>query len=225
MKKFLKIMLIIFAVLIIVMCSVYISTRIIYSANIKEYNNRQTIRKEIESESLNNDFNENNYIELDDLTISLENLKYYPDGNDDYQASSIVGADNKNLLLTTINFSNKENLSVNIKSLQYLIFDENNNIIAENYQSKNGLNYMKGFIYEKYSEKSLSKALKHVIAVGRAQNNITEDISIVSTTFATNVNYIPKQLTIRLFDLQYSIDGKKSKSLGLDDFEFVININ
>ena len=224
MKKSSKIMLIILVVFIILISIIYITTRIINSSNINDYNNRQTIRKELESKSLNNDFIENNFIELDDLTISLESLKYYPDGNDDYPPQ-IVGANNNNLLLTTINFSNDKNLAVDIKSLQYLIFDENNNIIAENYHSEIGLNYMKGFLYEKYSETSFENVHNHIISSGRVKNNITEDLSTVSTTFATNLNSIPKQLTIRLFDLEYSIDGQLSKSLGLNDFEFVLNFN
>ena len=225
MRKFLKIMLIILLSFIIVICSIYISNKIIYSFSIKKYNNRKTISKELYSNDLNIEFNENNFITLNDLTISLEDFKFYPDGHDDYSASSIVGATNNNLLLSTINFSNKENLPVAIKSLHYLIFDENNNIIAENYHSKAGLNYMKGFLREKYSENSFKNAHNHILASGKVQNNITEDTSIVSTTIVTNITNIAKQLTIRLFNLQYSIDGKTSNSLGLDDFEFVIHFN
>lgn len=224
MKNLFKIILIILVALIILIGSTYISTRIIYLSNINNYNNRQSIRKELICNSLNDDFRENNFIELEDLKISLENLKYYPDGNDD-NSSNIAGTNSNNLLLTTINFSNKANLSVNIKSLQYLIFDENNNIIAENYHSKIGLDYMKGFLNEKYSETSFANAHNHIISSGRMKHNITEDLSIVSTTFITNLNSTPKQLTIRLFDLEYSINGQPSKSLGLNDLEFVLNFN
>ena len=64
-----------------------------------------------------------------------------------------------------------------------------------------------------------------MVCKGRTKNNITEDISIVSTTYATNLKNVPKQITIRLFDLKYSINGKETKELGLDDIEFVVNIN
>ena len=112
MKKSSKIILNMLAVIIVSLGIVYIMNRIIYSSYIKDYNNRKTLSKVI-------DFTENNSIELDDLTISLESLKYYPEGNDEY-STGVEGEDN-NLLLTTIKFSNETNLPVVIKSLQYLI--------------------------------------------------------------------------------------------------------
>lgn len=216
MKKSLKIILNILPVIIISLGIVYILNRIIYSSYIKDYNNRKTLSKVI-------DFTENNSIELDDLTISLESLKYYPEGNDEY-STGVEGEDN-NLLLTTIKFSNETNLPVVIKSLQYLIFDKKNNILAADYHSENGLKYMKGFLYEKYSETSYENIPDHMVSIGREKDNITQDISIVSKTFATNLKSSPKQLTIRLFDLEYSINSQPEKSLGLDDIEFVIKFN
>ena len=216
MKKSLKIILNILPVIIISLGIVYILNRIIYSSYIKDYINRKTFSKVI-------DFTENNSIELDDLTISLESLKYYPEGNDEY-STGVEGEDN-NLLLTTIKFSNETNLPVVIKSLQYLIFDKKNNILAADYHSENGLKYMKGFLYEKYSETSYENIPDHMVSIGREKDNITQDISIVSKTFATNLKSSPKQLTIRLFDLEYSINSQPAKSLGLDDIEFVIKFN
>lgn len=216
MKKSLKIILNILPVIIISLGIVYILNRIIYSSYIKDYNNRKTLSKVI-------DFTENNSIELDDLTISLESLKYYPEGNDEY-STGVEGEDN-NLLLTTIKFSNDTNLPVDIKSLQYLIFDKKNNILAADYHSENGLKYMKGFLYEKYSETSYENIPDHMVSIGREKDNITQNISIVSKTFATNLKSSPKQLTIRLFDLEYSINSQPAKSLGLDDIEFVIKFN
>ena len=216
MKKSSKIILNMLAVIIVSLGIVYIMNRIIYSSYIKDYNNRKTLSKVI-------DFTENNSIELDDLTISLESLKYYPEGNDEY-STGVEGEDN-NLLLTTINFSNDTNLPVDIKSLQYLIFDKKNNILAADYHSENGLKYMKGFLYEKYSETSYENIPDHMVSIGREKDNITQDISIVSKTFATNLKSSPKQLTIRLFDLEYSINSQPAKSLGLDDIEFVIKFN
>ena len=216
MKKSSKIILNMLAVIIVSLGIVYIMNRIIYSSYIKDYNNRKTLSKVI-------DFTENNSIELDDLTISLESLKYYPEGNDEY-STGVEGEDN-NLLLTTINFSNDTNLPVDIKSLQYLIFDKKNNILAADYHSENGLKYMKGFLYEKYSETSYKNIPDHMVSIGREKENITQDLSIVSKTIATNLKSTPKQLTIRLFDLKYSINSQPEKSLGLDDIEFVINFN
>lgn len=216
MKKSLKIILNILPVIIISLGIVYILNRIIYSSYIKDYINRKTFSKVI-------DFTENNSIKLDDLTISLESLKYYPEGNDEY-STGVEGEDN-NLLLTTIKFSNETNLPVVIKSLQYLIFDKKNNILAADYHSENGLKYMKGFLYEKYSETSYENIPDHMVSIGREKDNITQDISIVSKTFATNLKSSPKQLTIRLFDLEYSINSQPAKSLGLDDIEFVIKFN
>ena len=151
------------------------------------------------------------------------NLKYYPEGNDEH-STGVEGEDN-NLLLTTIKFSNETNLPVVIKSLQYLIFDKKNNILAADYHSENGLKYMKGFLYEKYSETSYENIPDHMVSIGREKDNITQNISIVSKTFATNLKSSPKQLTIRLFDLEYSINSQPAKSLGLDDIEFVIKFN
>ena len=216
MKKSSKIILNMLAVIIVSLGIVYIMNRIIYSRYIKDYNNRKTLSKVI-------DFTENNSIELDDLTISLESLKYYPEGNDEY-STGVEGEDN-NLLLTTIKFSNETNLPVVIKSLQYLIFDKKNNILAADYHSENGLKYMKGFLYEKYSETSYENIPDHMVSIGREKDNITQNISIVSKTFATNLKSSPKQLTIRLFDLEYSINSQPAKSLGLDDIEFVIKFN
>ena len=216
MKKSSKIISNMLAVIIVSLGIVYIMNRIIYSSYIKDYNNRKTLSKVI-------DFTENNSIELDDLTISLESLKYYPEGNDEY-STGVEGEDN-NLLLTTIKFSNETNLPVVIKSLQYLIFDKKNNILAADYHSENGLKYMKGFLYEKYSETSYENIPDHMVSIGREKDNITQDISIVSKTFATNLKSSPKQLTIRLFDLEYSINSQPAKSLGLDDIEFVIKFN
>lgn len=224
MKKVLGIILIILVAVIIFVGSMYITNKIIFTSSIKNYNNRTTLRREIKSESLNKDFKEKNFIELGDLTVNLENLKYYPNGNDVYK-TSLEGASNNNLLLATINLSNKEKLPVDIKLLQYIIFDENNNILDARYHSENGLNYMKGFLYEKYSETSFERVPEHMVSTGRTRNNLTEDISIVSTTFETNLKSIPKQLTIRLFDLKYSINGKETKELGLDDLEFVVNFS
>lgn len=215
MKKSLKIILNILPVIIISLGIVYILNRIIYSSYIKDYINRKTLSKVIGTE--------NNSIELDDLTISLESLKYYPEGNDEY-STGVEGEDN-NLLLTTIKFSNETNLPVVIKSLQYLIFDKKNNILAADYHSENGLKYMKGFLYEKYSETSYENIPDHMVSIGREKDNITQDISIFSKTFATNLKSSPKQLTIRLFDLEYSINSQPAKSLGLDDIEFVIKFN
>lgn len=216
MKKSSKIILNMLAVIIVSLGIVYIMNRIIYSSYIKDYNNRKTLSKVI-------DFTENNSIELDDLTISLESLKYYPEGNDEY-STGVEGEDN-NLLLTTIKFSNETNLPVVIKSLQYLIFDKKNNILAADYHSENGLKYMKGFLYEKYSETSYENIPDHMVSIGREKDNITQNISIVSKTFATNLKSSPKQLTIRLFDLEYSINSQPAKLLGLDDIEFVIKFN
>lgn len=216
MKKSSKIILNMLAVIIVSLGIVYIINRIIYSSYIKDYNNRKTLSKVI-------DFTENNSIELDDLTISLESLKYYPEGNDEH-STGVEGEDN-NLLLTTIKFSNETNLPVVIKSLQYLIFDKKNNILAADYHSENGLKYMKGFLYEKYSETSYENIPDHMVSIGREKDNITQNISIVSKTFATNLKSSPKQLTIRLFDLEYSINSQPAKSLGLDDIEFVIKFN
>ena len=216
MKKSSKIILNMLAVIIVSLGIVYIMNRTIYSSYIKDYINRKTFSKVI-------DFTENNSIELDDLTISLESLKYYPEGNDEY-STGVEGEDN-NLLLTTINFSNDTNLPVDIKSLQYLIFDKKNNILAADYHSENGLKYMKGFLYEKYSETSYENIPDHIVSIGREKDNITQNISIVSKTFATNLKSSPKQLTIRLFDLEYSINSQPAKSLGLDDIEFVIKFN
>ena len=64
-----------------------------------------------------------------------------------------------------------------------------------------------------------------MVSIGREKENITQDLSIVSKTIATNLKSTPKQLTIRLFDLKYSINSQPEKSLGLDDIEFVINFN
>ena len=162
------------------------------------------------------------------VTIDANNYTFKANGQNlkfkGFMTLYVEGEDN-NLLLTTIKFSNETNLPVVIKSLQYLIFDKKNNILAADYHSENGLKYMKGFLYEKYSETSYENIPDHMVSIGREKDNITQNISIVSKTFATNLKSSPKQLTIRLFDLEYSINSQPAKSLGLDDIEFVIKFN
>lgn len=213
MKKGLKIFI---GIIIILVVLVGFSLLFIYSNSIKNYNNREIIQNSILSKSLNETFTKNNFIELQDLLVQLSNINYYEnEGN--------------NVLDITIQFESKNASSLNIKSLNYIIFDDNNNILNTSlwYNVNNTKNYIRGFVNEKYNEKLFFKITDY-FNFGRinTHDNITENSNKVSKTFSSSLKKEitnTRKISVRIINLEYNLENLKSKCLTNTDLEFILN--
>lgn len=218
MKRNLKIFIWVLIVLILVFS---ITSSITYLKDIKNYDNRQVIQTEIQSKSINEKFTENNSIEIQDLLVQLYGINYYPNGNEYIS--------NNNVLEFNIEFSSKNNSYLNIKSLDYLIFDNNNNILNTSLwdEPQKNKSYIKGFLNEKYQEKLFFKIKDHFIFTRRdTYDNITDNLSKVNKTISCSLTKemsIPVEINVRILNLEYNFKNSEIKSLYNIDLEFILD--
>lgn len=224
MSKKSKVAIILMTILIIVLAIALIYT--IYSYNNEySYTNRRTIQTTVKSQSLNESFSENNSIDLDDLTVKLSGVTYEPDGNEYMQEGD------KNVFGVTLDFESKEDLNVTDLVYDFIIFDENNEIInnSVNFGTNDTKKYVQGFIKDKYNENgfnSFSKLNEHAIKTGLVQkNNTSEDLTnfseIIYSPLTKEIN--PKQVNVRIINLRYQFEGKDKEYLPNTDLEFVVD--
>lgn len=226
MSKKSKVVVAFMAILIVVLAICLIYTIFSYSDEYS-YTNRKTIQTTVKSQSLNENFIENNSIDLDDLTVKLSGVSYEPDGNEYMQE------DDKNVFGVTLDFESKEDLNVSDLLYDFIIFDENNKIL--NMSPLFGVNdtkkYLQGFVKDKYNERgfnSYSKFDENAIRSGfyeKNNNYNTEDLTTFSRTlYGALINEInPKQVNVRIINLRYQLGGKEKEYLPNTDLEFVID--
>lgn len=215
MKKKFKIFL---EIIIVSLLVLYTILFFIYSTNIQYYKNREIMQKAIFSSSLNESFTQNNLIELDDLLVQLSNINYY--------SNEVEG---NNMLDITIQFESKNNSYINVKSFDYIIFDENNNIL--NTSLWTNINYTKpyirGFVNEKYQEKLFFKITDYFYFEKICtHDNITENLNKVSKTLSSALKKEltnTKQINIRIINLKYNFENSNYKSLQNTDLDFILN--
>lgn len=213
---------IIVSVLIILIIILSILLILSYVNNPNRYENRKIIQTTIYSDSLNKDFTEKNFIKLDDLTINLTHIGYYPDGNEDMS--------NDNVIDFTLEFENT-NLDINSLSFDYIISDNNYRILNTSFWDnvENNKSYMKGFVKEHYQENAFYKLNDHSIFETRtSHNNITNNPKIFSQTIISslkeNIDDV-KQINIIITNLRYQFVSSEYKTLGNTDLEFILDFN
>ena len=106
-------------ILILVICIILI---IFYFLNRENYSNRKIMQTTIQNGKLNETFTENQKIDLEDLSVSLERINYYPEGNEKIFSDP-------NVLDVTMDFKSKTDKNLVAVMYDYLIFDENNHIL------------------------------------------------------------------------------------------------
>ena len=211
---------VIISCLVIIIILLLITVTFMYLNNTNNYTSRKTIQTTIKSNSINEEFTANNSITLEDLSVNLAKIGYYPDGND-FMAE-------KNVLEFTLNFISKNQ---DIKSIQYdyIIFDENNKILSTSLWDniENNKRYMKGLAKEKYGESNITKITDNSIYNSKAEhNNITNDLKNYSQTLTSSLNEDfnnPKQINIKIINLKYKLVSTEEKTLENTDLEFVLN--
>ena len=216
MKKGIKIGI---GVLIVIICVVI---TILYFYNRENYNNRNIMKTTIQNGKLNEPFTENQTIELEDLSVTLSGINYYPEGNE--QMSS-----KKNVLDVTVDFESKNNKNINSVEYDYLIFDNHNQILNTSLWSNLTYTrkYITGFLKEKYQENMYYKFNDYcVFNTQEHYQNITEDLTHISKTIISSLDEpleAPKQIDVRIINLKYQFEQEDYKTLDNTDLEFIVN--
>lgn len=216
MKKGVKIGIGIFIAIILV------ALIFLYFQNKENYNNRNTMQTTIQNGRLNEPFTQNQEIDLEDLTVKLSDLSYYPEGNEE-------SIEKNNVLEATVEFESKNQKNINSVIYDYLIFDEDNNILNTSLWENlvYTKNYITGFLKEKYQENQYYKFNDYCVfnTQSEYQNN-TEDLTRVSKTMVSSLDKEltePEQITVRIINLRYQFEQEEYKELKNTDLEFVVN--
>ena len=217
MKKNIKIGI---GILILVACVILI---VFYFLNRENYNNRKIMQTTIQNGKLNEAFTENQEIDLEDLSVSLDGINYYPEGNEKI-------FNEPNVLDVTVDFKSKTDKNLVAVMYDYLILDENNHILNtslwENltYTKK----YITGFLKEKYQENVYYKLNDHCVFDRKTEfENMTDDLTHINKTMACTLKdemETPNQIQVRIINLKYKFDQEEYKTLENTDLEFVVNI-
>lgn len=221
MNKKVKIMLGIIVFLILILG---VSLFINYTNSVKNYNHRKIIQTTIQSGNIDENLTQNNTIELEDLSIKLASIKYFPEGGNNIP-------DSENVLDFTIDFESKNDLNLNLVTFDYLMFDENNKILNTSLwgHPEDTKNYIRGFVKDKYQEKFFFKFVDYCIFNKNMQTqNITENLKKVSKTMSSSLNQEivnPKKINIRIVNLKYQFEKSELKTLSNTDLEFILNLN
>lgn len=193
----------------------------IYFQNRKNYNNRNTMQTTIQNGKLNETFTQNQEIDLEDLTVKLSDLSYYPEGNEE-------SIEKSNVLETTVEFESKNQKNINSVIYDYLIFDEDNILNTSLWENLvYTKNYITGFLKEKYQENQYYKFNDYCVfnTQSEYQNN-TEYLTRVFKTMASSLDKEltePEQITVRIINLRYQFEQEEYKELKNTDLEFVVN--
>lgn len=194
----------------------------IYFQNRENYNNRNTMQTTIQNGKLNEPFTQNQEIDLEDLTVKLSDLSYYPEGNEE-------SIEKNNVLEATVEFESKNQKNINSVIYDYLIFDEDNNILNSSLWENlvYTKDYITGFLKEKYQENQYYKFNDYCVFNTQSEyQNKTEDLTRVSKTMASSLDKEltePKQITVRIINLRYQFEQEEYKELKNTDLEFVVN--
>lgn len=219
MSKKLKILLIsLTTFIIIVIIGIFVLNLVEY----KRYASRKIIKTNINCNNLNESFEKENKIQLDEILVKLTKIGYYPEGNDDINAQNVVDF--------TLEFQS-DDLDINNIQFDYIIFDNQNRIL--NTSLWDNLNktkpYIRGFVKEKYNKNSFTKINDYTIFVKKASyNNITDNLKTVSQTITSSLKEEigePEQITIRIINLNYQFKASDNTILDNTDLEFVLNFN
>lgn len=195
-KKLLSII-IIFVVILFISVSTYIVKKLIIPLTI--YNKRETVSRI-----------DNLPIHTIDLSIDLKDVKYNKDNNN---------------YIVNLEFRLKKNKGINNLKYDFLIYDENYNIIATSMfytiGNDNVNNYIIGFTKEKYNSLSYNTFAKHISKMGNTRRNIS-DIGIINQNieWQKDENINSRTLNIILNNIEYQdLDGNV-KSITNTDFLF-----
>jgi len=208
----------------LILLVIILSTLLIisYLNNSNSYNNRRILQSTISCNSLNESLNENNSIKLDDLSIELSQIGYYPNGNE-------YLSDN-NVLNFTFTFKS-DDLDINNITFDYIVFDNDYKILNTSFwdnldQTKS---YAQGFVKEHYQENSFTKLNDHSIFVARNyHNHIRENFKTFTQTITSSLNEnidTPKQIHIVITNLKYQFTSSEFKEVNNTDLEFVLEFN
>ena len=207
MNTKLKVLISCLILLVIVLSTLLIVS---YLNNSNDYTNRRVLQSTISCNSLNESLNGNNSIKLDDLSIELSQIGYYPTGNE-YLS-------NNNVLDFTFTFD-------------YIVFDNDYKILNTSFWDNldKTKSYAKGFVKEHYQENSFTKLNDHSIFVSRNyHNHIREDFKTFTQTISSSLDEnidTPKQISVVITNLRYQFTSSEFKEVEHTDLEFVLDFN
>lgn len=219
MSKKLKVLVSCLILLVILLSTLLIMS---YLNNSNDYINRRVLQNTISCNSLNEAINDNNSIKLDDLSIELSQIGYYPNGNE-YLS-------NNNVLDFTFTFKSND-LDINNITFDYIIFDNDYKILNTSFWDNldKTKSYAKGFVKEHYQESSFTKLNNHSIFAARNyHNHIREDFKTFTQTISSSLTEnidTPKQINVVLTNLKYQFTSTEFKELEHTDLEFVLEFN
>ena len=158
------------------------------------------------------------------LNIKLLDYDYFPNGFETFN--------HKNVLSTTFDFSTNDNTNLISVDYDYIIYDENNNILSTSLFYENGNNeenkYIKCFSKDKYNTFSSSTFSNHFIFELKQFKNPEIEISkkhigqsIISSLNEPYSN--PLKVTITLLNVKYKTINSEYKNIENTDFNFILN--
>lgn len=214
-------------ILIAIVCIIG-SLFIINKVQIKEYKDRTVLSKDIYYNMNSTEPIENNEFNMENLSIKLTGYNYYPEGSEIYNK--------ENLLSTTVSFSINDSTNLDLITFDYIIYDENNNILNSslwsNYQQNKS--YVKGFIKEKYNSIDVKEFNKHIIHSSMNSNtDISENLDEYSISLMSGLNEkykYPEKVTVTLLNIKYdTYDSNENKiehkEIENTDFNFILNLS
>lgn len=214
--------LLVFIIILVVLLG--IAFIIFYFVNPQSYRNRQIKQTTINTNTTDESFSENNSIELEDLSVGLSSVRYSPNGEDQ--------SDDPNSMLDfVVDFTSKTESGLNLVRFDYLVFDQENRILNSSLWGnlKNTKKYIVGFLDEKYGQKQFYHFNDHCIfTTSSLHDNITGDLKKVSKTITSSLNeplINPKQINVRLINLEYQFENTTLTSPLTTDLEFMLKFN
>ena len=219
-----KILIIVMLILIIALSSTLVCLILDYNDKYS-YDKRLVMQTTIKSQSLNETFTENNSIELDDFIVKLSGISFNPEGIDRYPES-------KNVFEITVDFDNKKDTDIYEVLYDYIIFDENNNILGMSALfgsiDSDTQRYAAGFVEDKYNTSNSAFeeiGNHHIFSRFYQTNNVSDDLTVFSQNLGSYLNYeiAPKQIHVRIINPRYQLSGEEKKYLANTDLEFILD--
>lgn len=213
---------------LIILITLIIGILIFNSLSTLSVYNKYTARNILEK-NINYDMNEK--IMPDDVQLTSGNLNiklldydYFPNGFETFN--------HKNALSTTFDFSTNDNIDLISVDYDYIIYDENNNILSTSLFYENGNNeenkYIKCFSKDKYNTFSSSTFSNHFIFGQKQFKNPEIEISekhigqsIISSLNEPYSN--PSKVIITLLNVKYKTIDSEYKNIENTDFNFILN--
>ena len=138
----------------------------------------------------------------------------------------------KNVLSITVDLDYKNDNYVHKVLYDYIIFDENNNILGMSALfgsiDSDTKRYAAGFVKDKYntSNSVFEEIGNHSILYSfHQENNISEDLSLFSQNLISSLKdeISPKQIHVRIINPRYQPAGEEEKYLANTDLEFILD--